>query len=121
LIATTQYDLAERVAEQTFLEELYDQLNVFPIRVPPLRERHEDIPLLARYFVQKFARRMNKQVEGIPVETMNLLMNSDWPGNVRQLENWIQRAVVVTEGPALRVPLAGLHPKSGMEIGYTST
>jgi formate hydrogenlyase transcriptional activator len=121
LIATTEYDLAERVAEQTFLGALYDQLNVFPILVPPLRDRCEDIPLLARYFVQKFARRMNKHVESIPLETMNLLMKSDWPGNVRQLENWIQRAVVLTEGPALRVPLAGLHPKAGMEIGCSST
>ena len=103
LIATTKYDLGERVAEQMFRGDLYDQLNVFPIRVPPLRERSDDIPLLARYFVQKFARRMNKHIESIPAETMSFLMNSDWPGNVRQLENLIERSVVLTEGPALQV------------------
>jgi transcriptional regulator with GAF, ATPase, and Fis domain len=108
LMATTRYDLGERVAEQMFRGDLYDQLNVFPIRVPPLRERRDDIPLLARYFMQKFARRMNKHIESIPSETMNLLMNSDWPGNIRQLENLIERSVILTESPALRVPLAGL-------------
>jgi len=115
LIATTRYDLGERVAEQMFRGDLYDQLNVFPIRVPPLRERRDDIPLLARYFLQKFARRMNKHVETIPAETMNSLVNFDWPGNVRQLENLIARSVVLTETPALRVPLAGLQPESEAE------
>jgi DNA-binding NtrC family response regulator len=115
LIASTKYDLGERVAEQMFRGDLYDQLNVSPIQVPPLRERRDDIPLLARYFMQKFARRMNKRIESIPAETMGLLMNSDWPGNVRQLENLIERSVVLTEGAALRVPLAGLQPESDAE------
>jgi formate hydrogenlyase transcriptional activator len=110
LIASTKYDLGERVGEETFRGDLYDQLNVFPIWVPPLRERRDDIPLLARYFMQKFARRINKHIESIPAETMSFLMNSDWPGNVRQLENLIQRSVVLTEGPVLRVPLVGLRP-----------
>jgi formate hydrogenlyase transcriptional activator len=117
LIATTSYDLGERVAEQTFLGELYEQLNVFPIRVPPLRERRDDVPLLARYFMQQFARRMGKHIESIPDETMNFLMNSDWPGNVRQLENLIERSVTLTQGPALRVPLAELQPESEAGTG----
>jgi formate hydrogenlyase transcriptional activator len=112
VIATTQYDLGERVAEQTFCADLYGQLNVFPIRVPPLRERRDDIPPLASYFLQKFARRLNKQIESIPAETMSFLMNSDWPDNIRQLENLIERSVVLTEGRALRIPPAGLQPES---------
>lgn len=112
LIATTKCDLGERVAEQRFLGELYDHLNVFPIRVPRLSERSEDIPLLARYFMQNFARRMNKQIEDIPAETMSLLVNSSWPGNVRQIENLIERSVASTDGPTLQVPLADLRPES---------
>ena len=104
LIASTKYDLGERVADHMFLGDLYEPLNTFPIRVPPLRERRADIPSLARYFMQKFARRMNKQIESIPAETMTSLMNFAWPGNVRQLENLIERAVVLTDGPELRVP-----------------
>lgn len=115
LIATTQYDLGERVAEQTFRDDLYDQLNVFPIRVPPLRERRDDIPLLVRYFVQVSAHRMNKHIEGIPAEAMSFLSNCDWPGNLRQLETLIERAVAVTEGPELQVPLAGFQSESGRE------
>jgi formate hydrogenlyase transcriptional activator len=114
LIATTKYDLGERVAEQLFRSDLYDQLNVFPIRVPSLRERRDDIPLLARYFMQMFARRMNKRIEGIPEEAITFLTNSDWLGNVRQLENLIERSVVLTEGSILRVPPEGLRPESDM-------
>jgi formate hydrogenlyase transcriptional activator len=113
LIASTKYDLGERVADETFRGDLYEQLNVFPIRVPPLRERRQDIPLLAHYFVQKFARRTNKQVDSIPAETMSFLMNLDWPGNIRQLENLIQRSVDTTESPVLRVSLAGLQADPG--------
>jgi formate hydrogenlyase transcriptional activator len=117
LITTTKCDLGERVAEQLFRSDLYDQLNLFPIRVPPLRERREDIPLLARYFMQMFARRLNKHIATIPAETMSFLANSDWPGNVRQLENLIEQSVVLTEGSALRVPLVGLQPQSEAETG----
>ncbi len=120
LIASTKYDLGERVAEQMFRDDLYDQLNVFPIPVPALRERREDIRLLAHYFMQTFGRRMNKQIESIPAETMSLLMNSDWPGNVRQLENLIQLSVVVNEGPTLRVPQAGLKLHSEPETSQPS-
>jgi formate hydrogenlyase transcriptional activator len=110
LIASTKYDLGERVAEEKFREDLYDQLNVFPLRVPPLRERSDDIPLLAGYFMRKFARRLDKNIDSIPADTMSCLMNSDWPGNVRQLENLIQLSVVLSEGPELRVPDVGLVP-----------
>ena len=104
LIVSTKYDLGERVAEGTFHEDLYNQLNIFPIRVPPLRERRDDIPLLANYFVQRFARRMDKIIGSIPNEIMSTLVNSDWPGNIRQLENLIERAVILAEGSALRIP-----------------
>jgi formate hydrogenlyase transcriptional activator len=115
VIATTQHDLGERVAKEMFRGDLYDQLNVFPVPVPALRERRDDIPLLVRYFMQKFARRLNKNIETIPVETLSFLTNSDWPGNVRQLENLIERSVVLTEGAVLRVPRSGLQPGSGPE------
>ena len=105
LIASSTYDLGKRVAERRFRQDLYDQLNISPIRVPPLRERREDIPLLVGYFVQRFARRSNKRIEAIPPETMNTLMKWDWPGNVRELENFIERAVVLTKGLTLQAPL----------------
>ncbi|MGA8492175.1 MAG: sigma 54-interacting transcriptional regulator [Terriglobales bacterium] len=104
LIATTEYDLGERVAKEMFRDDLYDQLNVFSIPVPALRERRDDIPLLARYFMQKFAARQHKHIDTIPAETINFLVNSDWPCNVRHLENLIERSVVLTEGSILRVP-----------------
>jgi formate hydrogenlyase transcriptional activator len=115
VIATTQHDLGERVAKEMFRGDLYDQLNVFPVPVPALRDRRDDIPLLVRYFMQKFARRLNKNIETIPVETLSFLTNSDWPGNVRQLENLIERSVALTEGSVLRVPRSGLQPGSGPE------
>jgi formate hydrogenlyase transcriptional activator len=104
LIASTKYDLGERVAEGTFHEDLYNQLNIFPLKVPSLRERRDDIPLLANYFVQRFARRMNKTIDSIPNGIMSVLVNSDWPGNIRQLENLIERSVVLAEDSALRIP-----------------
>ena len=106
LIAATKYDLGEQVAEQTFCEDLYGRLNVFSILIPPLRERRSDIPLLVRYFVQKFSRRQNKCIKSIPADTMNSLTNADWPGNVRQLENLIERSVALTQGSTLRLPIA---------------
>jgi len=112
LVVSTKYDLGERVAEGMFLEGLYDQLNIFPIRVPPLRERRDDIPLLANYFVQRFARRMDKTIDSIPNETMSTLVNSDWPGNIRQLENLIERTVVQAEGSALRIPTTTMQLQS---------
>jgi formate hydrogenlyase transcriptional activator len=115
VIATTQHDLGERVAREMFRGDLYDQLNLFPVQVPALRERRDDIPLLVRYFMQKFARRLNKHIETIPAETLSFLTNSDWPGNVRQLENLIERSVVLTEGSVLRVPRSVLQPGSEAE------
>lgn len=115
LIAATNRDLAKSVAEKQFRSDLFYRLNVFPIRIPPLRERREDIPVLVRHFVKKFAARMERAIETIPRETMDALNNWDWPGNVRELENLIERSVILTEGKALRVPLAELraHPGSG--------
>ena len=86
--------------------DLYYRLNVFPINVPPLRERRDDIPLLARYFANKFARRMGKQIESIPKETMDVLSRYAWPGNIRELQNLMERAALLSTGPSLRVPLA---------------
>ncbi len=106
LIAATNQDLTRAVTDKQFRSDLYYRLNVFPIRIPPLRERREDIPLLARYFAHKFASRMGKAIDFIPSETMLVLSEWDWPGNVRELENFIERSVVLTEGNVLRAPLA---------------
>ncbi len=110
LIAATNRDLAKSVAERQFRSDLFYRLHVFPIRMPSLRERRQDIPLLVRYFVQKFSRRMNKQIDTVPSATMDALMNWDWPGNVRELENFVERSVILTEGSVLRAPLAELRP-----------
>jgi formate hydrogenlyase transcriptional activator len=109
LIAATNRDLEAMVQEQTFRTDLYYRLNVFPVRVPALRERREDIPLLVRHFVQQFSRRMNRGVETIPSETMNTLVRYDWPGNIRELQNVIERAVIVSSGPVLKVSLDELR------------
>jgi formate hydrogenlyase transcriptional activator len=105
VVAATNRDLTQMVEERLFRSDLYYRLNVFPITVPPLRERAEDIPLLVRYFAQKYARRMDRRIETIPAEEMEALIRYHWPGNVRELENLIERAVILSRGPALRVPL----------------
>jgi formate hydrogenlyase transcriptional activator len=110
LVAATNRNLAKSVAEREFRSDLYYRLNVFPIHMPPLRERGKDIQLLVSYFVQKYARRMNKQIETIPPETMQALASWEWPGNVRELENFIERSVILSEGAFLNVPLAELRP-----------
>jgi formate hydrogenlyase transcriptional activator len=104
LIAATNRDLESLVNEQKFRSDLYYRLNVFPVRVPSLRERPEDIPLLVRHFVQQFSRRMGKAIDTIPSETMSSLIKYPWPGNIRELQNVIERAVILTTGPVLRVP-----------------
>jgi formate hydrogenlyase transcriptional activator len=109
MIAATNRDLESMISTREFRSDLYYRLNVFPIRIPPLREREEDIPLLVRYFAQKFARQMEKRIETIPTATMHVLTKSDWPGNVRELANFIERAVILTRGTSLNVPLAELH------------
>ena len=110
LIAASNRDLADAVRENEFRSDLYYRLNVFPIRVPPLRERREDIHLLVEHFVQKFARRMNRSITSIPKKTMDALMGWDWPGNVRELENFIERSVILTQGSVLVSPLGELKP-----------
>ena len=108
LIAATNRDLEAMVSEQKFRSDLFYRLNVFPIRVPPLRERTEDIPVLVRHFASQFARRINKQIETIPSETMRGLVRYHWPGNIRELQNVIERAVITSQGPVLKVPLNDL-------------
>ncbi len=108
LLAATNRDLARSVAAREFRSDLYYRLNVFPIHLPPLRQRRKDIPLLVRYFVQRLAQRMNKPIQIIPSETMSALVNWDWPGNVRELENFIERSVILTTGTVLKAPLAEL-------------
>jgi len=105
VVAATNRDLTQMVEDRLFRSDLYYRLNVFPIVVPPLRERAEDIPLLVRYFAQKHARRMDRHIETIPAEEMEALTRYHWPGNVRELENLIERAVILSRGPALHVPL----------------
>jgi formate hydrogenlyase transcriptional activator len=114
LVAATNRDLERMIADREFRSDLYYRLNVFPIRIPPLRERREDIPVLARYFAQTFARQMQKPIEMIPAATMKALTEWDWPGNVRELANFIERAVILTRGRSLEVPLAELR-KGGID------
>jgi PAS domain S-box-containing protein len=109
LVAATNRDLAKMVAEGQFRSDLYYRLRVFPILLPPLCERREDIPLLVRYFVDRHARKLYKKIETIPEETMRALTRWDWPGNIRELENFIERAVILTRGPVLRPPLGELE------------
>jgi formate hydrogenlyase transcriptional activator len=112
LIAATNRDLARSVADREFRADLFYRLNVFPVRVPSLQERREDIPLLVRHFVRRFAERMNRHIETIPVETMQALKNWHWPGNIRELENLMERSVLLSDGPVLRVPLTELHSEA---------
>ena len=109
LVAATNRDLTKMVADKEFRSDLYYRLKVFPITIPPLRERREDISLLVRYFVDKFARRMDRRIETIPDDVMRALTRWEWPGNIRELENFIERAVLLSKGPALRVPLGELE------------
>ncbi len=104
LVAATNRDLEKMIENREFRSDLYYRLNVFPIRIPPLRERPGDIPLLVRYFAQKYARRMEKQIESIPAAAMKKLASWHWPGNIRELENFIERSVILTHGSALQVP-----------------
>jgi formate hydrogenlyase transcriptional activator len=109
IVAATNLDLARLVAEKKFRSDLFYRLNVFPITLPPLRERAEDIPMLAHFFAQKFAQQMRKPIERIPAEGMAALTAYSWPGNIRELQNLIERAVILTRGRALEIPLAELR------------
>jgi formate hydrogenlyase transcriptional activator len=108
VVAATNTDLSKLVAERAFRSDLFYRLNVFPIQIPALRERAEDLPLLVRYFVQRFSRQLNKGVEYIPADAMDALTQYSWPGNVRELENLIERAVLLSPGKELRIPFAEL-------------
>ncbi|MGB9486729.1 MAG: sigma 54-interacting transcriptional regulator [Terriglobia bacterium] len=119
VVAATNRNLAQMVEEGLFRRDLYYRLNVFPIMVPPLRERSEDIPLLVRYFVQKYARLMDRRIETISAEEMDALTRYHWPGNVRELENLIERAVILSPGPELRLPVAELEQHSEIPSNLT--
>ncbi|MGH9836428.1 MAG: sigma-54 interaction domain-containing protein, partial [Blastocatellia bacterium] len=121
LIAATNCDLEQMVAERKYRSDLFYRLNVFPITIPPLRERAEDIPVLARFFTQKYARRMKKRIESIPAEAMSAFTAYRWPGNVRELEHFIERAVVLTQGSDLEVSLAELKPPASTTPANIST
>ncbi|MFZ0317887.1 MAG: sigma 54-interacting transcriptional regulator [Candidatus Sulfotelmatobacter sp.] len=108
LLAATNADLAQSVVDGKFRSDLYYRLSVFPIIIPPLRERRDDIPSLVRHFANKYARRMGKRVECISAQTMNALLRYAWPGNIRELQNLMERAVLLSAGPSLRVPLKGI-------------
>jgi formate hydrogenlyase transcriptional activator len=120
LIAATNRDLNAMVDEQGFRSDLFYRLNVFPIYVPPLRERKEDIPFLVRHFAQHFARNMSKEINTISTETMNSMVCYPWPGNIRELQNVIERAVILSKGPELQVPLAGLKTKAAETNGHAN-
>src|ERR1700739_854366 len=109
LVAATNRNLEKMVANREFRNDLYYRLRVFPISIPPLRERREDIPLLVRYFVTTHAVRMDKKIESISPEIMKALTKWDWPGNIRELENFVERSVILSKGPALRAPLPELQ------------
>jgi formate hydrogenlyase transcriptional activator len=115
-LAATNANLAQMVGEKKFRRDLYYRLNVFPIDVPPLRDRRQDIPLLVHYFVNKYARRLGKQIESIPKETMDALSRYGWPGNIRELQNLMERAALLSPGPSLRVPLAEIPPDSDFSM-----
>ncbi len=104
LIAATHRDLQSMIRNNQFREDLFYRLNVFPIEIPPLRERREDIPLLVHYFVSRHSRQMRKRVKSVPKQAMEALVNADWPGNIRELENFIERCVIFTQGDELNVP-----------------
>ncbi len=121
IVAATNRDLRHMVEEQKFRSDLYYRLNVFPITVPPLRERVEDVPMLVRHFAQKFAQRMKKRIETIPSESMRALQNYAWPGNVRELENFVERAVILSSNSDLFVPIAELKRPSSTPNGSVVT
>jgi formate hydrogenlyase transcriptional activator len=125
LVAATNSNLAEKVDEKEFRSDLYYRLNVFPIMIPPLRDRREDIPLLVGHFVQKYGRQMKKRIDTIPATAMKALTEYHWPGNVRELENFIERAVILSRGSELQPPLAELakrkKPSSAISADNSAT
>ncbi len=114
IISATNRDLQKDVAEKRFREDLFYRLNVFPLQLPPLRDRRSDIPVLVHHFVRKHAARMGRQIELIPNETMRVLQHWNWPGNIRELENMIERMVILSKGQTLAPPPAELHEPQGL-------
>jgi formate hydrogenlyase transcriptional activator len=112
LVAATNRDLEQMASDKEFRSDLYYRLNVFPITVPSLRERAQDIPVLVRYFTQKYARRMDKKIQSIPADVLAALAKYHWPGNIRELENLIERSVILSQGPDLQVPLGELKVRA---------
>ena len=121
VVAATNHNLTEMVAEQQFRSDLFYRLNVFPVQMPPLRERREDIPLLVRYFVQKYALRMERTIESVSKEALLALTDYPWPGNIRELENFIERAVILSPGPVLNVSPNDLRLASDSTGGTPAT
>jgi formate hydrogenlyase transcriptional activator len=121
MVAATNTDLAQKVADKHFRDDLYYRLNVFPIAIPPLRERREDIPFLVRHFVQKYARRMMKRIDTIPAKLMTTMSEYEWPGNIRELENFIERAVILSRGPELQLPLSELAQRRKSSAAISGT
>ncbi len=120
IIAATHRDLRAMIQEEKFCEDLFYRFNVFPIEIPPLRERREDIPLLVSFFVSKFAARMRKQISSISRQALDVLTNCPWKGNIRELANFIERAVIVTRGEELEVPMAALPTSSDVVVAISS-
>jgi transcriptional regulator with GAF, ATPase, and Fis domain len=121
IIAATNRNLDQMVADREFREDLYYRIRVFPIQLPPLRERTSDIPLLVRYFVAKYARQMRRHIDTIPEADMMALIRWHWPGNVRELSNFIERAVILTQGNTLQAPIGELqHPNPGSQAPFPS-
>ena len=121
MIAATHRNLPEMIREGKFREDLFYRLNVFPIAIPPLRERREDIPLLVNYFMSKLSREMERQIKVIPPRTMEMLVNLPWRGNVRELANFVERAVVLSQGEELRVPTGEFIAPESPNVTLTST
>jgi formate hydrogenlyase transcriptional activator len=115
IVAATNRDLSKMVEERRFRADLFYRLHVFPIALPPLRERLDDIPLLVRHFVHKFADRMNKQIDIVPEQVIETLQQHSWPGNIRELQNFIERAVILSSGPVLSAPLGDLRVLGGAQ------
>jgi formate hydrogenlyase transcriptional activator len=121
VISATHRDLSAMIQSGQFREDLFYRLNVFPIEIPPLRERREDIPLLVHYFVTRLARRMRKHIRVIPKAAMEVLTNNPWRGNIRELENFIERAVILSQGDELQVPIAELKTDAGPTVTTRTT
>jgi len=121
VVAATHQDLLNLVSEKRFRSDLYYRLNVFPILVPPLRDRTEDISLLVTYFVNKYARKMQKHIEEIPVEAMNAICRHSWPGNIRELQNFIERSVILTTGRTLCPRFEGLRQMTKNDLTDATT